>query len=351
MSYLDVISGEAKGIGAVLLRGVLRVLSWLYGAVVWLRNVGYDKDWLRSYELDVPVVCVGNITAGGTGKTPMVVWVCRMLQEQGMQVCVLTRGYKGETAGGSDEVRLLRGSLRDVGVVVDADRVRGGRTAIEKYGAEVLVMDDGFQHRRLRRRLDIVMIDCLAPFGYGYVLPRGLLRESLAGLRRAGAVVLSRCDMVDPEGLGALKQQVRRIVGEDMSVACSRHEVVGMYNIDGSEYGLPELVERKVVAVCGIGNPGAFVRTLEDLGAIVVGQRFFADHVEYSEGMVRELKALWEKSGADWVVTTEKDWVKLRQVSVIHEFKELCWVRVAMRFCEGEEEIATELRCQIAHGG
>ena len=179
------------------LRVLLRPVGWLYGLIICIRNRLYDWHMLRAVRLNVPVICVGNITAGGSGKTPVVIALCEALIRQGRRPGILTRGYKG-TGDDSDEVRLFHTALPEVPVIVDADRVRGGRRALVNHDIDVLVMDDGFQHRRLVRDCDVVLIDATNPWGYGHLLPSGLLREPISALKRASAILMTRCDQVAP---------------------------------------------------------------------------------------------------------------------------------------------------------
>ncbi|MFW6062423.1 MAG: tetraacyldisaccharide 4'-kinase, partial [Planctomycetota bacterium] len=204
-SVIEIMSGQRSGAKARVTRGLLHAASMPYAVAMRARRRAYRAGLLGSVGVDVPVICVGNLTAGGTGKTPMVAWVIRELDAAGKTPAVLSRGYKA-VDGQSDEAELLKAVCR-VPVVMDPDRVAGARRAIEG-GADVLVMDDGFQHRRLRRDLDIVLIDATNPFGFDHVLPRGLLREPPSALRYAGAVVVTRSDMISAEQLDALLERL-----------------------------------------------------------------------------------------------------------------------------------------------
>ena len=341
----SIISGETGGLGSCVVRALLCVASLVYAVLIRLRNRLYDRGWLRVWRLDVPVICVGNITAGGTGKTPMVVWLCRLLGRQGLKVAVLSRGYKSRS--GDDEIRLLRDALADVPVVVDPDRVRGGRRAVNEHGCDILVLDDGFQHRRLARDLDIVLIDCTCPFGYGAVLPRGLLREPIGSVRRAGAVVLTRTDLVSAELLSELTSRVRGLLDGEVGcggghvVAYCEHRPIGLFGSDGAEFGLDTLSGTAVAAFCGIGNPEAFIGTLEGLGARVVTRQFLEDHHAYSEDDCARLADWFGQSEADIVVTTEKDWVKLKELPVADKLPGLRWLRVESVVSQGRQELET----------
>ena len=217
-------------------------------------------------------MCVGNLTTGGTGKTPLVVWLCRLLRDRHVRCSILTRGYKMQQGELSDEPALLSALCSGTAVVVNPDRVAGAAEAICSHNAQALVMDDGFQHRRLTRDLDIVAIDATQPFGYGKVLPAGLLREPITGLRRAHAAVLTRCDQVSLEVLAEIEEKIRRI-NPALVLARSIHMPVGIKTRDGGEIGLDWLGGKRLFAFCGIGNPQSFFHTVERLGGVLVGSR------------------------------------------------------------------------------
>ena len=340
--------------GAALARGLLSGAAVCYGAAVGLRNVLYDRGLLVSGELSVPVICVGNITVGGTGKTPLVIWLCRALQRHGLKVALLSRGYKGDGEQGNDEIRMMREALPEVVILVGADRVANGRRAVAEYQAEVVVLDDGFGHRRLRRDLDVVTVDCTCPFGYGELLPRGLLREPRRQLRRAGAVVLTRSNAIEAAELAPLRIEIETLVGAKGSheansqtkgrpIVYGEHRPVGLNSGRGEQVELAALRGKKVLAFCGIGNPQAFAGTLERLGAEVVELKCFDDHVEYDEGVFEELAALRDERRAQWLVTTEKDWVKLREFAAAEYTDDLYWLKVEMVLGEGETELRREI--------
>ena len=202
--YRSVISGERAGAWPAILRFGFEVMSWGYGVGVGVRNALFDWKVLKEVRLPVPVISVGNITTGGTGKTPTVIMLVKELQKLGRKPAVLTRGYgapklAGGLRGKSDEVMVIEHECPGVPVVVNGDRVAGGREAIEKHGADVLVMDDGFQHRRLARDLNIVLVDATEPMGIPGLLPRGTWREPPHNLKRANMIMLTRCEQVSPE--------------------------------------------------------------------------------------------------------------------------------------------------------
>ncbi len=308
--YLALIRGETRGLGPALQRGGLHLASLPYGWAVGLRNLAYDRGWKRSRRASLPVVSVGNLTAGGTGKTPCVEYIARHYRGHGLRVAILSRGYGG-AGGRNDEALVLEEELPDVPHLQGGDRAELAGVAALELDSEVLVLDDAFQHRQLARDLDVVLLDATDPWGRGHLLPRGLLRESPRGLRRAGVVVLTRCDQVSSEVHSRLREQVARLV-PGVPVAETTHRPVELVNGPATA-PLELLRERPVVAFCGLGNPDAFRRTLRDLGADVREFRTFPDHHAYTRQDVGELTA-WARSqpAAAVVVTTQKDLVKLR---------------------------------------
>jgi tetraacyldisaccharide 4'-kinase len=305
------VSGEARGPGAVLARLGLWGLSTPYGLTVRARNLLYDRGWLRSQRAGVPVISVGNLTAGGTGKTPCVEYVARYLRERELRVAILSRGYGG-AGGPNDEALVLEENLPDVPHLQGPDRVALAEMALEELQSEVLVLDDAFQHRRLARELDIVLVDALSPWGYGHVLPRGLLREPVRSLRRASVVVLTRCDQVRAADRAQLRAAVAAIAPE-VPLVETAHRPVEWLNSAGQTAALDLGRDRPVAAFCGIGNPEAFRRTLAALGVTPAAFRTYPDHHPYPRDDVRELQSWARALPADaLLVTTQKDLVKLR---------------------------------------
>jgi tetraacyldisaccharide 4'-kinase len=276
-----------------------------------LRNRLYEHGWKRSHPAPVPVVSVGNLTLGGTGKTPCVEYVARFYRRQDLRVAILSRGY-GRREGRNDEALVLEENLPDVPHLQGADRVGLARVAVEELASEVLILDDGFQHRRLKRDLDLVLIDATNPWGHGYLFPRGLLRESPSGLRRADAVVLTRCDQVE-ERIRVQIQETIAGYAPNLPVVHSTHRPIALRNSEQDTAPLETLKERPVAAFCGIGNPQAFRQTLVDQGAVIEDFRIFPDHHAYTRTDVGELRGWAERqANAGMVVTTQKDLVKLR---------------------------------------
>jgi tetraacyldisaccharide 4'-kinase len=338
--YLALVRGEARGLWPALARLGLRAAALPYGAAVRLRNAGYRMGWLHSERVSVPVVSVGNLTVGGTGKTPCVEYVAGFYRARDLRVAVLSRGY-GTAGGRNDEALVLEENLPDVPHLQGADRVRWARAAIEELESEVLVLDDGFQHRRLARDLDLVLVDATCPWGHGYLLPRGLLREPPAALRRAGVVVLTRCDQVDSPDRQRLRAAVHQLA-PDVPVVETAHRPVALLDARRSNWPLEGVRGGPIAAFCGIGNPRAFRRTLDDLGAALCAFREYPDHHPYTRDDVEELRR-WARGlpRDSVVVTTQKDLVKLRLPDL--EGRPLKALRIRLQVEAGREDIERRL--------
>jgi tetraacyldisaccharide 4'-kinase len=304
--FLSVISGQRRGSVAALARGILRLGTLVYAALHGGRRLLYAAGILRAVRLPCPVVSVGNITCGGTGKTPFVEYLARWFARKNYRVAVLARGYGRVEERGNDDEDLISGmELENVVRLAGRDRVALARKAIADCRAEVLILDDGFQHYRLRRNLDLVLVDATNPFAGGMLLPRGLLRERPSALRRADLLVLTRVDQAPEAGL----EDLRRRLGPAVETV---HRPSRVRLLPGRRaFGTDWLRGKSVHAFCGVGNPDSFRRTLESLGAQVVKFRAFEDHHPYTEADVRRLNAEAQEFMAEALVTTEKDALRL----------------------------------------
>jgi tetraacyldisaccharide 4'-kinase len=309
--YLELVSGRRRGPWAAAQRAGLSAAALPYGWAARLRNWLYDRGWKAACRALVPVVSVGNLTLGGTGKTPCVEHIARWYRDRGRRVAVLSRGY-GSRGGRNDEALVLEENLPDVPHLQGANRAALARAAVEELESEVLVLDDGFQHRSLARDLDVVLIDATNPWGHGRLFPRGLLREPSGGLRRADLVLLTRCDQVPEEMRETLRARVNRLA-PGVPLAETVHRPQELLDATGESTPLSVLAGRPVAAFCGLGNPVAFRQTLAGLGAEPIAFRVFADHHAYTRDDVEDLRAWVRVFPADTVVvTTQKDLVKLR---------------------------------------
>jgi len=347
-SFRELVSGRARGWRPALARLGLSAASGPYAAAVWLRNRLYDRRWKQTQRATVPVISVGNLTLGGTGKTPCVEYIARLFRDRDVRVAILSRGYKG-TRGRNDEAMVLEENLPDVPHLQGADRAALAATAVEELEAELLILDDGFQHRRLSRDLDVVLLDATNPWGHGRLFPRGLLRESPRELRRAGVVMLTRCDQVPDEDVRAIEVQARQFA-PGAPVVATEHAPVEWLQHDSPSRPIGAIRGRPIVAFCGLGNPDAFRRTLRDLGGEPHAFRAFPDHHAYTRADVESLRDWARQQPADTVLaTTQKDLVKLRTARIGE--RDLFALRIGLRVRpSAEADRFHETLANVCHG-
>ncbi len=303
----DIMGGVDQSFRAQVLRCALAVAAGPYAAVTWLRRRMYRWGLLPSRRPEAPVICVGNLTTGGTGKSPMVAWVVNALQEMGHRPAILTRGYKA-SAGKSDEATML---LRQTSarVYVNPDRTAAAAEAV-RDGADVLVMDDGFQHLRLRRDLDIVLIDATNPFGYGWVLPRGMAREPRSALRDANVIVITRSDRIEPKQLEDLSARLERLAPQALH-CWAEHKPIAVIDEFGDCRDLSLLAGKAVYAFAGIARPEQFFTTAAQAGARLVGQLALDDHAAMTDGTRERIHQAATEADASVLLTTQKDFARL----------------------------------------
>jgi len=287
-----------------------KLLGSPYGFFMRLRRWLYKKGFLKSRSVDVPVICVGNLTVGGTGKTPMVAWLVKRLVDSGYTPAVLTRGYKA-VCGKSDEAELLK-RLSDANVVVNPDRYSGAQTAI-KNGANVLIMDDGFQHLKLKRDLNIVLIDATNPFSRGVYLPIGKLREPISALQDAHIVIITRSNEISLEKLQSLRDTISSRFAH-LPIYTSAHKPLRIIDETGQQLPVQAINGKRVCAFCGIGNTDSFFRLLDRLGAKVSTKLRFRDHVHYTPAVLERISNASRSADAELLITTSKDRVKIEGI-------------------------------------
>ena len=339
--FLSLIRGDKRGVWPWLQRLGLRGLSVPYAFGTWWRNWLFERGYKKTYAAGIPVVSVGNLTLGGTGKTPCVEYVARFYRGLERRVAVLSRGY-GTRESCNDEALVLEENLPDVPHLQGADRVALARVAVEELETEVLVLDDGFQHRRLQRNLDLVLIDATVPWGYGYLFPRGLLREPAKSLRRADVVMLTRCDLVDRSMVMELRERVDRLA-PGTAVVETAHRPVALLNSRQARLPLEALNGQACAGFCGIGNPDAFRRTLTSLGTNVVAWRAYPDHHAYTRDDVESLRS-WagELPPGTMLVTTQKDLVKIRLDRLGD--RELWALQIQLEVLQGKDVLEAKLQ-------
>ncbi len=342
--FLEVIFEQRRGKRAALVRGFLYGSSKLFQIAIKTRRVLYDVRILRDSTLGVQVIAIGNLTVGGTGKTPVVEKFARELTDQGRTVAILSRGYRSkprpfhewllnklllrsdttpprvvsdgksllldsEMAG--DEPYMLASNLKDVVVLVDKDRVKSGRYAIEKFGCDTLLLDDGFQYWKLRgRRKDIVLVDCQQPFGNERLLPRGTLREPPSHLARASTIFITKSDGNTAE----LRRRINQLNPTAGIIECIHHPLYLEDVFTGSQVSLDVIQGRRIAALSGIAQPESFEKSLVNLGGDLVYSRKFADHHRFTQLEVLKAINRSKQKLAEAIITTQKDAVRFPKI-------------------------------------
>jgi len=335
----ELVAGKRERVRDRLLWGALKGAAVVYAELLRARAGAYRLGILRSFRLPVPVISVGNVTLGGTGKTPMVAWLAGYLIARGKRVCVLSRGYGGSAQGAlrivsdgsslllspeeaGDEPCLLAQKVPGLMVVIGADRHQASQAALAKLRPDVFLLDDGFQHLRLQRDLNILLLDARSPFSNGRTLPAGFLREAQGAAARADLVVYTRCQEAPPAlvpGKPAL---------------CAQHRLTGMVALSGGE---PRpfaslLPTDRVLAFSGIADPSAFFDALEAEGVRLITTLAFPDHTPYGEEELAAIRRLRDASRSNVLLTTEKDAVKL--ISVAGELGNCLAVSLELEFSD-----------------
>ncbi|MDB4127585.1 tetraacyldisaccharide 4'-kinase [bacterium] len=372
----DVIFGRARGFGPSMMRILLRGLSWLFRLGVRVRLRLFRKGWKTQSNLGTMVVSIGNITVGGTGKTPVVERFARELTTRGRKVAILSRGYKSKDLKNpqkwknpetgkmvisppkivsdgkeillkakyaGDEPYMLAQNLPGVAVVVDRDRVRSGRFAVKELGADILLLDDGLQYLDLDHSLDVVLVDQNAPFGNGYILPRGTLREPPSNLCRADYIFLTKCD---GRPLDDLIKRIRKYNkgAEIMQCTHGPKHLQGVFHDD--VLPLDALKGKYIGAISGIAQPKSFDSLLKELGGKVLFHTTFSDHYAFSKKEIEPFMYRCVNRGVDMIVTTEKDAVRFPRPDEIDV--PIYFLRIEVKILDGEEvwERCVERICQ-----
>lgn len=316
VQFRKIVSGEQTGVLAAVTRSVLGLLEYPYRWAVERRNARFDQGVAEITQVGTPVISVGNLTVGGTGKTPFVAWVADWFRRRGEKVAIISRGYGARGGAPNDESLELAARLPDVPHLQNPDRIAAARHAIAKDLGHLLILDDAFQHRRIARDLDIVLLDALEPFGYGHLLPRGLLREPVAGLARAQVVALSRSDAVNEARREEIRREVERHAPHAVWVELV-HQPQQLISADGNTLSLDELKGQRIAAFCGIGNPEGFRHTLATCGFTVTSFLELPDHCAYAERDLARLRAWLEPLPVQYAICTRKDLVKIQSPTLV----------------------------------
>ncbi|GHS96402.1 tetraacyldisaccharide 4'-kinase [Planctomycetales bacterium] len=337
------LEGRRGGCGAKILRAAVAPAGYLYGLVGWGRSYLYQHNWYARYRAAAPVVSVGNLTAGGTGKTPFAVWLLQKLIAGGRTPALLLRGYGADAPEQADEALLYRRLIPALKIYAQKDRVASAAAAVAD-GADILVLDDGFQHQRLLRDVDIVLLDATCPWGGGLPLPAGLLREFPAALARADLVVLTRADQVAPAQLDALQTRLRERLPQT-PVLTAEHRPTRLTTLAEKSLPLAVLRGQKVIAVSGIGRPDRFAATLKTLGADLAATVELSDHHQYRAA---DFIARLTPFSREWLpVVTEKDAVKLAPLLGAEWRERVAALGVDLCLADEAEEIINNLPLTI----
>ena len=342
-----IIMDEDHSLAGAVLKPVLLLLSFVYGAVSAGIYQLYRSGVMPAYRPKYPVISVGNITAGGVGKTPLVMFLVRWLKERGFHPVVFTRGYMASSDAGteaSDEATMMSEQL-GVPVMINPDRVRSARNAEVCSMGNVFLLDDGFQHGRLKRDLDIVAIDATSPFGNGYLLPRGLLREPLSALTRADIFILTKTDLAQAS-LVDIRRRLEKI-NPGCLIVETIHAPVGIYDVGAQLLSADRsALEDRVVGVCAIGTPGSFEAMLRREGADIEKMFIFDDHHVYTSGDVDMITAFCVEKRINKIVTTHKDAVKLRDFQRAFRGVSLLVLEIEIKVVHGQNEFFSRIdRC------
>jgi tetraacyldisaccharide 4'-kinase len=363
---LTVIEDRQPGRAAAFLRWLLKQLSWLYAAIVQVRVWLYTRGFFRHHQLGCQVISIGNLTVGGTGKTPVVEVFARSLQRQNRKVAILSRGYKrhepsfleriGKRLTGryekhpplvvsdgrhllldsdvsGDEPYMLASNLPNVSVVVDKNRVKAGQYAIAKLGCDTLILDDGFQYLPLKHRLDVVLVDRTNPFGNRHLLPRGILREPIRNIKRASFILITKSN---GDGAEELKKTLREL-NPHAEISECRHSAKYLQDIyTGKREGLDCLNGRGIAAISGIAAPKGFEDELIRLGAKVLYHKRYADHHRYTQQEILNVINKGLNRGAEMIVTTEKDAVRFPMIE--RRDLPIHFMRVEIELLSGAED-------------
>ena len=340
-SYLlQLATDKRRDVLSRVLTFVLLLLSWLYGSVVRILS-GVRR--LKRHRIQCVVISVGNITLGGTGKTPLVELIAKRLKAYGHSVAVLSRGYqKAGLLPMGDEPTMLAQRLPGVSVFVDSNRVRGAKRAIRENAVDTVLLDDGFQQWGIRKDLEIVVIDAVSGFGNRQMLPRGILREPLSALRRADVFVLTKTDLC--KGVGRLKEELLRRNPAALIVEAV-HKPAGVFHAHNLQEEIPlqRFAKKPFAVFCGIGDPLSFERLVETMGLRIGFSRRFPDHHRYTAGDWADLMRRAEEKGIDDFLTTEKDAVRIAAAPFNRERGRLYILKIEMRLTNHEEQFFSRL--------
>ena len=358
---------EGKG-GDPILSFILLILSWFYGIGHRCRLSLYKIGILKVKILPIPVISIGNLTVGGTGKTPAIIEIANILKDMGIKVAILSRGYKGRARGeinavsdgdrilmkpeqSGDEPYMLALRLKGVPVITGTDRYTIGRYAIEKFGADILLLDDGYQHIQLKRKLNILLIDSSSPFGNGYLLPRGILREPPSYINRADIILLTKAHTNQGPIPDLTDSQLKQLLKRDIPLCKSHYINEDFIDLKSKKtIALDEARGKRGFAFCGIASPESFKNSLKRAGIDITGFVCFEDHYQFSMVDINNLIEKAMKTGSEVLITTEKDAVRLMDfktelfsINSVNQMQ-VWFLKIRMEVFKGYEILLSKIR-------
>lgn len=371
--FIDLVhSKEVDGLFPHLIMGILYIFSLIYGLLVNIKLAGYKYGIFKKQKLDCFVISLGNVTVGGTGKTPTAQRLARDIRDMGYRVVILNRGYRAkwhgevgivsdgkrlhmDAAEAGDEAYMLAKHLPEVPVLIGAERAKTGRYAMEHFGAEVAILDDGYQHWQLERDLDILLVDAVNVFGNGYILPRGTLREPISHISRADICLMTKVDQAAAGSCDYIRETVHRynpearIVESVHQPRCFIPLTEWYVNIASQGIDIAQMRGKRIMAVSAIGNPASFEQTLSDLGAVIIESLRYPDHHDYAMSEMTDIFQQAENAGAEAIVITEKDAVKIPADVAREKWSIPIYVIcVEVNFQKGSEGLADLLKKRLA---
>lgn len=371
--FIDLVhSKEVDGLFPHLIMGILYIFSLIYGLLVNIKLAGYKYGIFQKQKLDCFVISLGNVTVGGTGKTPTAQRLARDIRDMGYRVVILNRGYRAkwhgevgivsdgkrlhmDAAEAGDEAYMLAKHLPEVPVLIGAERAKTGRYAMEHFGAEVAILDDGYQHWQLERDLDILLVDAVNVFGNGYILPRGTLREPISHISRADICLMTKVDQAAAGYCDYIRETVHRynpearIVESIHQPRCFIPLTEWYVNIASQGIDIAQMRGKRIMAVSAIGNPASFEQTLSDLGAVIIESLRYPDHHDYAMSEMTDIFQQAENAGAEAIVITEKDAVKIPADVAREKWSIPIYVIcVEVNFQKGSEGLANLLKKRLA---
>lgn len=362
--FRKILTYEERGVSAFLWRRILSVIRLFYAAGVWYRNRQFDRNPNRIFRASVPVLSIGNLTLGGTGKSPAVIRIALELEKMGLKPAVLSRGYRAKEQnhsqedGLNDEGREMAARLPNAVFLQNPNRCESARRAVEEFGADVILLDDGFQHRKLFRDADLVLIDAEEPFGInGKLFPCGTLREPMKGLERADAIFLTHSERMNLRERHSLQEELstRFPMKKGRLWIETVHRPTAILAPNGKALSIPEFCEEltnssgmplRLGAFCGIGKPSGFFQTLSQIGIIPADQKIYPDHHPFCEKELEELHEWMKEKSLDALLCTEKDRVKFPR-NLPEDFP-LFTLRIELEFLSGEKEFLEWLSDRIS---